>query len=394
MSSEETGSSEIIDFVLYMFVLGPAVEWCLKSPRVNRGRPASVQGILLAALLLAAVAGFKLSFELVGRQPNHFETLGVRTDAASYEIKRAYRDISLKYHPDKIQDAGEKKRAEEKFIKYQAAYEVLKDASKRDAYNKFGPAGLDASMGDSSSQLWSMSLFYLIWVVVGYLLTMGKSSEDGRTWAFSGLLTLAVFEYQTKILSVDYLAPFFPLSTVHEKIELLHKLFPPFLHGARMISQVIFMDVSMVNKLRLEEAHVKTDELFRLLSIGQHGLPPGLRDGASAGATSGAAGGPAPAAPNHNAVASETETRLEGRGQLPIIGTAQDGKAPGAAAAEAPGAAGAAAGGGDLVAQAAAAAAAAEAVKAEARNKERWTNIVVFFCAYAAFKYAADNDLF
>ena len=74
-------------------------------------------------------------------------------------------------------------------------------------------------------------------LVVGYLLTMGKGSEDARTWAFSGLLTLAVFEYQTKILSVDYLAPIFPQSTVYEKVEILHKLFPPYLHGARMISQ-------------------------------------------------------------------------------------------------------------------------------------------------------------
>ena len=211
-----------------MFVLGPAVEWCLKSPKVNRNRPASPSGIALAALLLTCVSGAKLSFELVGRTTNHFETLGVRTDAPSSEIKRAYRDISLKFHPDKNKDD---KKAAEKFIRYQAAYEVLKDQSKRDAYNKFGPAGLDASMGDSSSQLQSLSLFYVIWIVLGYLLTMGKASEDGRTWAFSGLLTLAVFEYQTKILSVDYLAPLFPLSTVHEKIELLHKLFPAFLHG-------------------------------------------------------------------------------------------------------------------------------------------------------------------
>ena len=226
----QSGGSEIIDFLLYMFVLGPAVEWCLKSPRVNRNRPASPAGIALAALLLACVAGAKLSFEYVGRTPNHFETLGVRTDAPSFEVKRAYRDISLKYHPDKNKQDP---KAAEKFIRYQAAYEVLKDQSKRDAYNKFGAAGLDSSMGDSSSQLQSLSLFYVIWIVLGYLLTMGKASEDGRTWAFSGLLTLAVFEYQTKILSVDYLAPLFPLSTVHEKIELLHKLFPPFLHGER-----------------------------------------------------------------------------------------------------------------------------------------------------------------
>lgn len=90
------GSSEIVDFVLYMFVLGPSVEWCLKSPRVNKGRPGSARGIALAVALLAAIALGKLSFDLVGREPNHFSTLGVRTDATAAEIRRAYKDISLK----------------------------------------------------------------------------------------------------------------------------------------------------------------------------------------------------------------------------------------------------------------------------------------------------------
>jgi hypothetical protein len=390
----QSGGGEIVDFLMYMFVLGPAVEWCLKSPRVNRGRQASPQGIALAALLLACIAGAKLSYELYDRQPSHFETLGVRTDSTTYAIKRAYKDISLKYHPDKNPDD---KKAAEKFIRYQAAYEVLKDTSKRDAYNKFGPAGLDASMSDSASQLWSLSLFYVIWIVVGYLLTMGKASEDGRTWAFSGLLTLAVFEYQTKILSVDYLAPLFPLSTIHEKIEILHKLFPPFLHGARMISQVIFMDVSMVNKLRLEEAHLKTDDLFKMMAALTNGTsltrpPPASVNGGGLG--SGAAAEKSAAV---NALATETGAKLHSRGQLPIVGTAE---APAAAdgTAAAGGAAGAAGGaaaavGKDAAAQYAAQAAAAEAAAADARNKERWQNIVIFFLVYTAFKYVTEKDL-
>lgn len=390
---EQSGGSEIIDFLLYMFVLGPAVEWCLKSPKVNRGRPASPQGIALAALLLACVAGAKLSYELYDRTPNHFRTLGVRTDSTTYAIKRAYKDISLKYHPDKNPD---NKDAAEMFKAAAAAYEVLKDSQKRDAYNKFGAAGLDASMSDSSTQLWSLSLFYVIWIVVGYLLTMGPSSEDGRTWAFSGLLTLAVFEYQTKILSVDYLAPVFPLSTVHEKIELLHKLFPPFLHGARMISQVIFMDVSQVNKLRLEEIHLKTDDLYKMLVSLSNGTslvnPPPAAASAN-GVGLGGGGAAAEKSEQVNALASETAERLQSRGQLPIVGTAAPAGAGGAA-----GSGGATAAGGgqvaaDKQAEYAAQAAAAEAAAAEARNKERWQNIVIFFLVYLGFKYVVDNDM-
>lgn len=169
---DESGAGEIFDIVLYMFVLGPAVEWCLKSPRVNKGKVTSRRGVLLAVILLGSIAAFKLSFELVGREVNHYQTLGLRVDATSAEVKKAYKQFSLKYHPDKLPDDP---RAAEKFMKYQAAYEVLKDASARDIYNKFGSAGLD-SRGDSNRQLTSMALFYVIWLVVGYLLTMGKGT--------------------------------------------------------------------------------------------------------------------------------------------------------------------------------------------------------------------------
>ena len=392
MATEESGSSEMIDFILYMFVLGPSVEWCLKSPRVNRGRPGSWRGIALAVALLSAIAGVKLSFELVGRETNHFATLGVRVDATTAEIKRAYRDISLIHHPDK--KPGDK-HAAENFIRYQTAYEVIKDATKRDVYNKFGAAGLDdKSGGDLSSQLTSLSMFYVIWLVVGYLLTMGKASEDGRTWAFCGLLSLAVFEYQTRILSVDYLSPIFPHSTVHEKVELLHKLFPPFLHGARMISQVIFMDISLVNKMRLEEMHIKVDDLFQM--VAKLPIPPSVTarlpaDQANESRALGGAVDPsATVSPTREgtlsmaaAAAEDTASRLAAVGFQPLNA------APSTPTAAAP----AATPGAVHSAEVTAAVAAAETA-ASARSRDRMTNVVFFFVAYAAFKYAADKEFF
>ena len=194
-SQEEAAGSQAFDVILYLFVLGPAVEWCLKSPRVNRGQPGAMRGMALAITLLAALALGKLAYDMAGRDASHFEQLGVRVDASAAEIRKAHKALSLSLHPDKAPDDP---RAKEKFLKMQAAYEVLKDASSRDAYNKFGAAGIeDAKSGGNSNSLTSMALFYVIWLVVGYLLTMGKSSEDARTWGFSGLLALAVFEYQT-----------------------------------------------------------------------------------------------------------------------------------------------------------------------------------------------------
>ena len=82
---------DAFDMVLYLFVLGPAVEWCLKSKRVNGSRPGSRRGIGLAVALLAAVAAVRLSADIWGRPENAFSILGLRVDASTSEIKQAYR---------------------------------------------------------------------------------------------------------------------------------------------------------------------------------------------------------------------------------------------------------------------------------------------------------------
>jgi len=67
-----------------------------------------------------------------------YETLGVTKSASADEIKRAYRKLAQKYHPDK--NAGDT-AAEEKFKEITAAYDTLSDADKRKAYDQFGAAG-------------------------------------------------------------------------------------------------------------------------------------------------------------------------------------------------------------------------------------------------------------
>ncbi|MDW5416990.1 MULTISPECIES: molecular chaperone DnaJ [Iodobacter] len=73
-----------------------------------------------------------------------YDTLGVNRDAGDDEIKKAYRKLAMKYHPDRNPDA---KDAEEKFKEGKEAYEVLSDAQKRAAYDQYGHAGLDQQSG-------------------------------------------------------------------------------------------------------------------------------------------------------------------------------------------------------------------------------------------------------
>ncbi len=73
-----------------------------------------------------------------------YEVLGVSKDASQEDIKRAYRKLAVKYHPDKNQGNQE---AEEKFREATEAYEVLKDPQKRQQYDQFGHAAFDQSGG-------------------------------------------------------------------------------------------------------------------------------------------------------------------------------------------------------------------------------------------------------
>jgi molecular chaperone DnaJ len=75
---------------------------------------------------------------------DYYEVLGVSKNASEADLKKAYRRAAQKHHPDRNQDdAG----AEEKFKECKEAWEVLGDSQKRAAYDQFGHAGVDPSMG-------------------------------------------------------------------------------------------------------------------------------------------------------------------------------------------------------------------------------------------------------
>ncbi|PZP99764.1 MAG: molecular chaperone DnaJ [Variovorax paradoxus] len=76
---------------------------------------------------------------------DYYEVLGVPKNASEDEIKKAYRKLAMKHHPDRNQ-GDTAKTAEEKFKEAKEAYEMLTDAQKRSAYDQFGHAGVDPNM--------------------------------------------------------------------------------------------------------------------------------------------------------------------------------------------------------------------------------------------------------
>jgi molecular chaperone DnaJ len=77
---------------------------------------------------------------------DYYDILGVPRNASEEDIKKAYRKLAMKHHPDRNQ-GDRAKASEEKFKEAKEAYEMLTDAQKRAAYDQFGHAGVDPNMG-------------------------------------------------------------------------------------------------------------------------------------------------------------------------------------------------------------------------------------------------------
>lgn len=75
---------------------------------------------------------------------DYYEILGVPKDVDKKELKKAYRKIAMKHHPDRNEG---NKESEEKFKEASEAYEILSDEQKRGAYDRYGHAGVDGSQG-------------------------------------------------------------------------------------------------------------------------------------------------------------------------------------------------------------------------------------------------------
>ncbi len=78
------------------------------------------------------------------KKRDYYEVLGVNRDASEEEIKKAYRKLAMKHHPDRNPDSRD---GEEKFKEAKEAYEILSEPDKRRAYDAYGHAGVHPQMG-------------------------------------------------------------------------------------------------------------------------------------------------------------------------------------------------------------------------------------------------------
>jgi len=77
-------------------------------------------------------------------QRDYYEVLGVQKNASVDDVKKAYRQLVMQHHPDRVADPSKKKEAEERFKEISEAYAVLSDPQKRQLYDQYGHQGVDS----------------------------------------------------------------------------------------------------------------------------------------------------------------------------------------------------------------------------------------------------------
>lgn len=162
------------------------------------------------------------------------------------DAKAAYRTMSLKVHPDR----NPSPTASEEFVLLRQAFDCLSNPRLRDIYDKFGPSGLKQEERNPSGfsdigTLIGIAMFYVIWGVFSFLFTLSKKTGSARQAAFTGLIILLVVEFNMKFMELDFLTALFPYTTIYEKVNILHLLFPAFLNGTICVASAWYVDVDM-----------------------------------------------------------------------------------------------------------------------------------------------------
>ena len=119
---------------------------------------------------------------------DYYEVLGVKKSASDDEIKKAYRKLAMKFHPDRVSTLpeAEKKKSEESFKELQEAYAVLSDAQKKQMYDQFGHAGVGGNSASGGPQGFSGGGFEDIFEAFGDIFGGGKTRGGGRSGSMRG----------------------------------------------------------------------------------------------------------------------------------------------------------------------------------------------------------------
>ncbi len=117
----------------------------------------------------------------MSKKRDFYEVLGVNRDASDEDIKKSYRKLAMKHHPDRNPDNP---KSEEQFKEAKEAYEILSDPKKRAAYDQYGHAGVDPQAGAGGAGMGGFADAF--GDIFGDIFGQGRGGQGGRSNVFRG----------------------------------------------------------------------------------------------------------------------------------------------------------------------------------------------------------------
>lgn len=259
--------------VIFLALSSIAVSYIFKAKITKRNDPytdaelnnigtKNIKGFLFGLFLVSVGIAIKVAYDSNVMSPNLYGVLDVNRHSSVLEIRKAYKEASKKYHPDKNPDAVDI------FREIKTSYDILIDEAQRDIYNRFGDGKLDFDPRKDEFQLISeMLTVYVFWTITSYIATMPSGARASRTWIM--IIGIVVMAIEVVLCLTETTMPEWASlnkrSTEYELIYMLHSIFPGLIIGFRCLSEYLYVDVNSSSILVLEDVFQQQENLHSLL---------------------------------------------------------------------------------------------------------------------------------
>lgn len=206
--------------------------------------------LMTSLLILSVTIAIKMAYDSSFLGANHYRALEVPRHSNTLDIRRAYKEASKKYHPDKNPDAVDR------FQGIKTAYDVLMDENERIVYNKFGGESGDFDPRKDEMKLISdIGVVYVFWLLMSYIMTLPMAARASRTWITIVCIVMIAIEVTLGLTETDL--PAWPIfnkyNTEYELLYLMHSFFPVVIAGLRCLSEFLYVDVDATSILVLKD---------------------------------------------------------------------------------------------------------------------------------------------
>lgn len=218
-----------------------------------RSRASSPQGYIRSAIILFTVTTLVfLAYDLFSMPQNLYTVAGVSRLSSKAEMRKSFKESSLRLHPDR---GG----SEAEFRAMKEAFDVLSDESLARVYDRFGPevAGnphREAYLGNGMQMFIHHGMYYMVLGVLFFVGTIGADRRWARQPVMGLLLGCLVLELAMAHSGFDLLAELLPRTALFEKVKLVRQL-------------VLYMDTCLVLWAMITYVDTKAAKITLLLEI-------------------------------------------------------------------------------------------------------------------------------